>query len=213
MVATSFKNEVEAQEYAAGLTLDNEGLPPIDQDPNAMGQLVGFSTQVGRDIFTVDRLMKWVAKRTDALTVSAAGNNFFSSGPCPISEAEFGKHAPDVIHALFLTEAELAKVQAAVGTIGQSLRCVKKWGPPRRNPKTGKDSGGRYKTGAFGYWLGGVIAQHINIPGRGKQLVKYRPTINMAAENSGAGQKTRQKAADAANNGSEHEEGEGDDEE
>lgn len=212
MATVMIRNAEEADEYAKGLTLDNEGLPPITEDPDAIGKLVEFGTQVGKDVFNVQRLMNWVSKRTDAQVTSAAGNNFFSSGPCSIDEKEFGKHAPDVIHAVFLTDQELVKVEAAVGTIGQRLRCVKKWGNPRRNPKTGKDSGGRYKTGAFGYWLGGVIVQHVDIPGRGKQLVKYRPTINMAAENSGAGQKTRKAAEDAANADT-HEEGDGENEE
>lgn len=210
-MATMFKNAAEAQDYAGKLTLDGDGLPPLTEDPGTIGQLVNHGVQVGKDILTMDRMIQWINKRQEAATVSAAGNNFFSSGPCPINEAEFGKYAPEVIHCLFLTEAELEKVNKAVGAVGQGLRCVKKWGPPRRNPKTGKDSGGRYKTGGFGYWLGGVVAQHVDVPGRGKQLVKYRPTINMAAENSGAGQKTRLKAEEAAHN--QPEEGEGDDEE
>lgn len=191
-MAVTFKNDAEAQAYADKLVLDSAGLPPLTEDVETISQLLKHSTTIGRDIFSIDRFTQWVAARTQSLTQAAAGSNLFNSAPCPITEQEFAKYAPNVIHCIFVNEDELKRIPQG---LGQRLRCDKKHGDPRENPRTGTKSGGSYKSGAFGYWLGGPILQSVNVPGKGTQMVRYRPTINMAAENSGAGQKTRNRDA------------------
>ncbi len=183
-MATMFKTQAEAQDYASKLTLEGDGLPSTQEDPTTVGQLLQHSVQLGKDIFSVDRFVQWTSKRTNAMTQAAAGRNAFSaSGPCPITEEEFGKYAPDDLACVFFTPGDMKLLEKAFPTgIGQRLRSKKKWGEPRLNDKTGEKSGGRYGSGSFGWWFGGVVAINVDVPGKGSFTVKGRPTINMALE-------------------------------
>ena len=208
-------NAVEAQEYAGTLVLDGNGLPPTSEPAPAIATLLQHQVTVGKDIFTMDRFLKWNDKVREEAVVSAAGRNAFSTaGPCPVSEEEFGKYAPEIIHCAFFSEQEFKQLvkafPAASGQpagIGQFLRCKKKWGEAKGpvNPKTGKRSGGRYGSGSYGWWFGGQVAMQIDIPDKAPAIVKGRPTINMALE----GTKIKKDGSNGPMTG----EGEGEDEE
>lgn len=174
----------DAQDYANKLTLDIEGLPPLTEDPGVIGQLLKHQTTVGKDVFTLDRFLQWSDKRTRSQVQAASSRNpFGSAGPCPITEDEFIRFGPEKIVCLFLTPKEVILLQKAFPTgIGQVLNSKKKAGEKGVNPKTGKVSGGRYKSGAFGYWLGGKVTIPMEVPGKGEVYVTGRPTINMALE-------------------------------
>jgi hypothetical protein len=63
------------------------------------------------------------------------------AAPCPISEAQFAAEAPELPLVVF----------------GQRIKTMRKYGKPRKNEKTGEMSGGRFESGAFGYWFGGQV--------------------------------------------------------
>lgn len=206
-MSTVLNTVQDAQNYANKLTLDIEGLPPLTEDPGVMGQLMKHQVQVGRDVFTLDRFLQWTDKRTRSQVQAATARNpFGSSGPCPITEDEFIKYAPEKITCIFLNQKEVALLAKAFPTgIGQVLNSKKKAGEKGTvNPKTGKTSGGRYNSGAFGYWLGGKVSLPIEVPGKGEVYVTGRPTINMALE----GTKRTDGSTGAAEGHGEEEEGE-----
>lgn len=84
------------------------------------------------------------------------------AGPCPITEAEFAAHHPKLNLTVF----------------GKTVKVVPKYGDPRPN-KTGDESGGRFSSGSFGYWIGGRVDVEIN----GK-IVPFQLTGNLVAVNS-----------------------------
>lgn len=178
-------NAAEALEFSRTLTLENDGLPSVTEDIDNVSQLYAHGIQVGKDVFTLDRFIKWTEKKTQAQVqaASSGGGGFGKAQPCPITEAEFGKYAPDQLHCLFFTPAQFKQLQTAFPAgLGQPLRSMKKWGEPKLNPKTGKKSGGRYKSGSYGYFLSGVVAIPVEVPDKGIMTVRGRPTINMALE-------------------------------
>jgi hypothetical protein len=176
----------QALEYAGQLTLDSEGLPPLNESATLISKLVQFSTQVGKDIFTLDRFVRWNDKVRSQAVQAAAGQNQFSAVKCPVSEEEFIKYAPDQIACIFFNSDQLARMEKLLpgfpAGFGQILRCKKKAGEAQLNPKTGTKSGGRYKGGKYGYWYGGVVTQTVKLPNGKTEVIKGRPSINMVLE-------------------------------
>jgi hypothetical protein len=190
-------NETQAQEYADSLTLDSDGLPLASEPPELVAELVKHQVRVGKDIFTLDHFIKWNAKVKTKAVNEAAGQNQFSAVECPVSEEEFGKFAPETISCVFFNQAQMAAMNKLVpgfsgrlqgpNAIGQLLRCKKKWGEPKLNPKTGEKSGGCYggkngKGRKYGYWYGGVVIENVRKPSGEVVTIKLRPSINAVLE-------------------------------
>jgi len=114
--------------------LEPDGLPPAAADGRDVHDAYAA---LGRGF---DDFFAWQSK---LLAAAAAGTG--RAGPCPISEAEFRDLAPELTLTLF----------------SRKVNTVKKYGKPRANTKTGQLSGGRFESGAFGYWFGGQITLEI----------------------------------------------------
>lgn len=147
-------NKAEAQAFLGAYKLDQDGLPPVNASQEAL-----------RDYQTACQL---VGKQFDFFAyLSKSKASVASKGaPCPISESEFAASAPELTLTMF----------------GTQVKTMKKYGTPRKNPKTGELSGGAFKSGAFGYWFGGQIT--IEIDGK---PVKFQAGGQLVAVNSGNG--------------------------
>lgn len=151
----------DAVKFASTLVLDHSGLPPADADEAGLMSLTQFPTvNLGSGAWSITRHLQWSAKKAREVS-NLASQSGFGKIVCPITETEFEKYAPSTINAT---------------VHGVRLNCIKKVGAKKINPKTGKPSGGAFKGGKFGYWLGGKVAVEIN----GK-TVFFQPTINMVA--------------------------------
>jgi hypothetical protein len=122
-----------------------DGLPHAGADGATVKAAYKLLASEG-DKDAMDKLIDWLAK-DKAAAVSAAQGAGFKSTPCPITEQQFADHAPE---------------QLKLTVFGSSVKSLKKFGEPRKS-RSGGESGGRFTSGAFGYWFGGRVT--INIDG------------------------------------------------
>lgn len=147
-------NKAEAQAFLSKLAVESDGLPPGNISEAVLADVMTAHALVGKSFDFV----KFLAKAKSTVATKGA--------PCPITEAQFAEHAPELSLSMF----------------GTTVKTMKKYGQPRKNPKTGELSGGAFKSGAFGYWFGGQVT--IEIDGK---PVKFQAGGQLVAVNSGNG--------------------------
>lgn len=135
-----------------------DGIPSLDADKDTFK-----SVCVALD--SIDLFLEWQEARIAEAESKSGGSK---AGPCPISEAQFASAAPELVLSIF----------------GSKLKTLRKYGKPRLNSKTKEESGGRFKSGAFGYWFGGRVT--LNIDGKD---VEFQAGGQLVAVNSKDGPK------------------------